>query len=607
MLRFIFIPLCSLALAAQTASPSAANEPKPGRIEGRVANAMTNEPVRKATVTLISAPQPGQQGQPGQNRAQAGQLAMPQFGGGAGARLAVTTDAEGKFVFDNVSPGQYRLSAEKSGFVRESGTGGGGGMGGMMGAGPIAGGMGGRAMAALGIGATYKVSEGGSTSGVLLKLLPQGVASGKVLDEDGEPFGQVAVMLSEWNYASGTARFQTVGGAQTDELGNFRIANLPPGRYYLSAEKSGGISNGRARGFARQAARSAPIVAGEETFSYARTYYPGVEELEQAQRIDIQAGQEMSGISLALRKRRVFLVSGELSGLNPEGRYMVQLSKSDGVSQSLPEMLMGGGMGSMARVQDGRFTAANVLPGNYTIRVNEVGNRRPRLIARGEVAVSNADVLNAAVAAVSPASIQGRVMIEGQNTLPQDIQAVRLEYRPLDGGMGFGMQPMQINADGSFALTDISPERYGLSLAAERLNMFVKSITFNGVDIRQSGLDLRNGGAGQVSILLSPKVASVNGRVQLADGAEPGTILAYQEPYNPKAYGAKILRASVQTDGSFTLSNLAPGAYKLFAVEEANSKLMNDPEWQAAQASEAVTVELGESATKSVSLRQIRR
>ncbi len=598
MLRFLIVPLCSLALAAQTASPSASNEPKPGRIEGRVANAMTNEPVRKATVTLISAPQPGQQGQPGQNRAQAGQLAMPQFGGGAGSRLAVTTDAEGKFIFENVSPGQYRLSAEKAGFVRESG----GGMT-FMGGGP----MGGRAMATLGIGATYKVTEGGSTSGVILKLLPQGVASGKILDEDGDPFGQVRVTISEWNYSSGTARFQPVGAAETDELGNFRIANLPPGRYYLSAEKSGGLSNGRARGAARQAARSAPIVAGEETFSYARTYYPGVEELEQAQRIDIQAGQDMSGISLTLRKRRVFLVSGELSGLNPDGRYMVQLSKSDGISQSLPEMLMGGGMGSMARVQDGRFTAANILPGNYTIRVNEVGNRRPRLIARGEVAVSNGDVLNAAVAAVSPASIQGRISVEGQNTVPQELQTLRLEYRPLDGGMGFGAQPMQIGPDGAFALTDISPERYGLSLAAERLNMFVKSITFNGVDIRLSGLDLRNGGAGQVSIVLSPKVASLNGRVQLADGAEPGTILAYQEPYNPKGFGAKIFRASVQTDGSFTLSNLAPGSYKLFAVEEANSKLMNDPEWQAAQASEAVTVELGESATKSVSMRQIRR
>jgi protocatechuate 3,4-dioxygenase beta subunit len=593
MLRLFAISLCSLALLAQAPSTGASTEPKPGRIEGRVANAMTNEPVRKATVTLIAAPQQG--AQQGPQRQQGG---APQFGGGAGSRLAVTTDAEGKFLFENVSPGQYRLSAEKAGFVRE----GGGGIGGM-GGGP----MGGRAMASLGIGSTYKVSEGGSTAGVLLKLMPQGVASGKVLDEDGDPFGQVRVMISEWNYAGASARFQTVGAAETDELGNFRIANLAPGRYYLSAEKSGGLSNGRARGAMRQAARSAPLVAGEESYAYARTYYPGVEELEQAQRIDIQAGQEMSGISLTLRKRRVYLVSGALSGLNPEGRYMVQLAKPGGAAQSLPEIMMGGGMGSMARVQDGRFTVANVLPGSYTIRVSEVANRQPRLAARGEVAVSNADVMNATVAAVSPGSIQGRISIEGQNTVSQDLQTLRVEYRSLDGGFGFGGQNMQIGPDGSFGINEVSPERYGLTLAAERLNMFVKSMSVNGQDIRTAGLDLRNGGSGQVSIVLSPKVASLNGRVQLAEGAEPGTILAYQQPYDPKSFGAKILRASVQTDGSFTLSNVAPGAYKLFAVEEVNAKLMNDPEWQATQASEAVTVEVGESGSKSVALRQIRR
>ncbi len=593
MPRYFVVSLCSLVLAAQTPTVGTSTEPKPGRIEGRVANAMTNEPVRKATVTLIAAPQQGSQQGPQR------QPGGPQFGGGAGSRLAVTTDAEGKFLFESVSPGQYRLSAEKAGFVRE----GAGGMAGI-GGGP----MGGRAMASLGIGSTYKVSEGGSTSGVILKLMPQGIASGKILDEDGEPFGQVRVTISEWNHAVSPARFQPVGSAETDELGNFRISNLAPGRYYLSAEKSGGLSNGRARGAMRQATRSAPIVAGEETYAYARTYYPGVEELEQAQRIDIQAGQEMSGISLTLRKRRVYVVSGTLAGVNPESRYMVQLAKSGGTAANLAEMMMGGGgMGLMGRVQDGRFAVTNVLPGSYSIRVTEVADRRLRLVARGEVAVSNADVMNAAVAGVSPASIQGRISIEGQNEVTQNLQTLRVEYRSLDGGFGFGGQNMQIGPDGSFRLNDLSPERYGLTLAAERLNMFVKSMTVNGQDIRTSGLDLRNGGVGQVSIVLSPKVASLNGRVQLAEGAEPGAILAFQQPYDPKGFGAKVLRASVQTDGSFTLSNLAPGAYKLFAVEEVNSKLMNDPEWQATQASEAMTVEVGESGSKSVALRQIRR
>lgn len=601
MLRFCLFPLMSLVLTAQTAGTSNSNEPKPGRIEGRVANSISNEPVRKATVTLVGAPsRNATAGAAGGNRQ--GNPEIPQFGGGAGSRLAVTTDAEGKFVFENVSPGDYRLIAEKAGFVRESGM----GMG-PMGGGPMGGGpMGGRAMAGLNIGSQLKVNAGGVVSGVTLKLLPQGVASGKILDEDGEPFGQVRVVLSEWNYSTGSARMQNVGMAETDELGNFRVANLPPGRYYLSAEKSGGLSNGRARGAMRQATRTAPIVAGEETYAYARTYFPGVEELDQAQRIDIQAGQEMSGISLTLRKRRVFVVSGELTGLSAEGRYMVQLAKS-GTTLSLPEMIQSGGMGMMARVQDGRFTVANVLPGSYSIRVNEVGNRRPKVVARGEVAVSNADVLNAAVAMVSPGSIRGRITVEGQNTLPAEVQTLRLEYRQLDGGLGFGTQNIPIGADGTFALVDLSPELYGISLAAERLNLYVKSMTVNGQDIRRGGLDLRNGSSGEIAIVLSPKVASLNGRVQLAEGAEAGTIVAYPEPYEPRGAGVKILRASVQSDGSFTLSNLSPGAYRLFAVEEYNAKLMNNPEWQAAQAAEAVVVEVGESATKSVSLRQIRR
>jgi hypothetical protein len=439
--------------------------------------------------------------------------------------------------------------------------------------------------------------------------MPQGIASGRILDEDGEPFGQVRVMVSEWNYASGSARLQTVGTAETDELGNFRIANLAPGKYYLSAEKSGGLSNGRARRDIRQASRQAPLVAGEETYAYARTYFPGVEEIEQAQRLEIQAGQEMSGISLALRKRRVYLVSGALNGLPAEGRYVVQLSKSGSSgAQSMLDMMMGPG-GSMARVSEGRFTVANVLPGNYTVRVSEVAERRPRLIARGEVAVANADVTNAVVAGVSPGGVRGRVRVEGQESATQNLQTLRLELRQLEGGFGGpgGQPPISVNADGTFAAADLSPELYGLSVTATGLGLYVKAMSLNGQDIRKSGLDLRSGGTAEIDILLSPKVASLNGRVQLAEGAEAGTVIAFQEPYDPKSFGAKIVRASAQSDGSFTLTNLEPGTYRVVAVEELNAKLMYDPEWLAARGSEAVSVEVGESGAKSVTLTQIRR
>ena len=81
-----------LPLAAQQAEQA-----KPGRIEGKTVHALTGSPVRRANVLLRRAETQPQQGtQP----------------------IAASSDEEGKFVFENVEPGTYRLSAERTGFLR---------------------------------------------------------------------------------------------------------------------------------------------------------------------------------------------------------------------------------------------------------------------------------------------------------------------------------------------------------------------------------------------------------------------------------------------------------------------------------------------------------
>jgi hypothetical protein len=586
--------LVGAILFAQS-SPTAANLPKPGKIEGRVVNSVTQEPVRKATVTLVATAQTQGERQQGPGRPGG-------FLGGGANRLAVTTDAEGKFFFEDVPAGNYRVMVEKAGFVRGNGFGGGGfGPGGFGGRGGFGGG--------LNIGSAIRVAEGGFVSDLRVKLMPQGVASGKVLDEDGEPFGQVRVTLFEWNYAGGNARLMGVGSAETNELGDFRIANLAPGRYYVAAEKGGSFTTGKMRKDAKQVARDqrqqAPLVAGEETYTYARTYHPGVAEIEQAQRIEIQAGQEMSGLLLHLRRTRVFTVAGSLGNLPADGRYVVQLSRNNVQNLAMADLRFGGG--GIARIQDGMFSLANVLPGSYVVRVSEMNNRMPKLIARGEVNVGNEDVTNVALAGVAPAAVKGRLRIEGQNTLPQNAQSLRVDLRPLDGGLNFQGRNAQIGPDGSFAVADLSPDIYGISVAAERMNQYVKAMTWNGQAVGKTGVDLRGGGEANLEIVLSPKVASITGRVQLAEGADAGAVIVVKEPYDPRQFGARVQRATVGADGSFSLANLEPGTYRLLAHEEPDAKLMYDPDWLAAQASEAAVVEVGESGTKTVALRQIRR
>jgi hypothetical protein len=78
---------------AQQAAP--AKEEPPGRIEGSVANAISGEPIKRATIVFM----------PAENRPDAN-------------FYSASTDAAGKFVVPRIAPGRYRASADRTGFVR---------------------------------------------------------------------------------------------------------------------------------------------------------------------------------------------------------------------------------------------------------------------------------------------------------------------------------------------------------------------------------------------------------------------------------------------------------------------------------------------------------
>lgn len=578
-------------LGAQTAATGQPVQ-KRGRIEGRVYNAVSNEAVRKATVTLqpVGAQQPG-----------------ADFGA---SRVASISDAEGKFIFENLAPGNYRVSGEKTGFVNNNPGGGFGGRGG--------GGF------AAGFGAAsdlIRIAEGSNVSDVRVKLVPQGVVSGRVADEDGEPFGGVRVTLMQESFLGGQLRVVPAGTAETNEVGDYRVANLAPGKYYLAMEKGAGGGPGRgAFRAARPRNQAAPVQQQEDEFSYARTYYPGVEEMGQAQRIEIAAGQELSGVGMVLRKKKVFRVSGELPGAAADGRYLVQLSKKgSGSGQGLLEIMLGGG--NMGRIREGKFEIPAVLPGAYTLRISEIESRTPMLVARADVTVGEADVSGVVASPVAPAMLTGKMRLDENDAQAATLlKGLRLQLQALEGGIGFGGGPggpgggggggnaITANDDGTFASKELSPELYGVSVAnIAAKGLYVKSISVNGQDVRNSGIDMRGGGSAPLDIVLSKKVASVTGTVEKASPDDaPGTVLLVREPYDPRRFGgARIERAQVSDIGNFSVANLEPGRYRAIGLKEVDNRLIYDPEWLKALEDRSAVVEVKEGETKSVTLKQI--
>ena len=184
--------------------------------------------------------------------------------------LVATTDDGGAFDVREVPPGQYVVHVTKPGFV---GT-----------------------RFSLTAGATdpFGVSAGQQIDMRDLRLPRAGVVSGRVSDGFGDPVADIAVVAWRVEYLT-PARRRIVSRAsfQTNDLGEFRAHGLEPGKYFISAGRS---------------------VAG---LKEAPTFYPGTPNASEAVSIEVQAGQEATGMQFQMHSIPYGGVSGVV--LNSRG------------------------------------------------------------------------------------------------------------------------------------------------------------------------------------------------------------------------------------------------------------------------------------------------
>jgi hypothetical protein len=187
---FTALVLCCFLLAAQRSAsvPGAAPEEKCS-IEGTVVNALTGEPLKKVHLTLRPVDQ--------QN----------------GIPYGANTDAAGHFLTDELDPGRYSLSASRNGFMTQSYSPDG----------------------SLRRATPLTLAKGQELKQLVFKLAPQAVVSGRVLDEDGEPLADVSVEPMLFQYLRGRRQLIPIAGTSTNDLGEFRLHNLSPGKYIFSA------------------------------------------------------------------------------------------------------------------------------------------------------------------------------------------------------------------------------------------------------------------------------------------------------------------------------------------------------------------------------------
>ena len=212
-------------------------------ISGVVINAVTNQPVPYARMTLLTtATDPVAQ---------------------------VTAGSDGRFQFAPVPAAKYQLLGQRTGFPRQ--------------------GLNQHEDFFTGV----VTGPGQNTTSIVFRLKPEATISGRILDDFGDPVEGASIMLFRRAPLAGHTVTSHYANDYTDDTGSFRIESLLPGTYFLAvyAQPWYATSQPTLIKTADELKLRAPASLD---VAYPTTFYPGTTEVAAASPIQLKAGADFT-------------------------------------------------------------------------------------------------------------------------------------------------------------------------------------------------------------------------------------------------------------------------------------------------------------------------
>jgi protocatechuate 3,4-dioxygenase beta subunit len=589
-LAFVFLMFTAVFYAQ---APQSGPQNGKGTISGAVTRVATGTPILRATVTLtrINAPV-NPLGPGGQAPAPPPQVQMQQP-----LNITVQTDAEGKFQFNDVDAGSYRLSAARNGYARQE--------------------YGQRALNRP--GTILNLRAGQQLTDVAFKLTPAATISGRVMDSNGEPLTGVTVQALRSTFdATGKRTLQATSSARTNDLGEYRLYWINPGRYFVGANaaKSGldllsaevSRSAGGASPEQAQAAAAAASIFGSGSnpnevadTGFSMTFYPGTTDATRSVALDLQPGQEIRAIDFTLARQQRVKLSGRVidadSGKPPQmATVTVSPRDTTGATTSSPLDVFIGMDPSGARYnsQTGEFTIQNVASGSYWLQV--IAPRQSALQAAGgaggappanpadainmlasinsarmSIDVGTNDVDNITLSVTSGVGVPGRIRVEGTPASGNGLAGITVSLQGTGGVSilsmlsGGGQRPA---ADGSFTIPRITAGEYRLVVNGLNNALYIKSARLGALDVLQPGFTLTPPINGTLEITLGVNPGQVTGVVLDAALKPVSGVQAVLIPDQNRSRQDLYKTALTDPEGRFTIRGVTPGDYRLFAWED---------------------------------------
>jgi len=518
-------------------------------IRGRVVSLETGRPIKRVNVTASSVG-----------------MALP-------ARSSAATNAEGRFELRGLPPGRYRLVATKEGFVTT-------------------------AFGQRGLVESWRpfdIDRSDTVENVEILLPRGGVIMGRVLDEDGVAFPEVAVSALQYRLVAGRRRLVAARDpALTNDLGEFRLFGLQPGDYYVTATY--------------RAASGDPTDGAGGTGAYVPMYFPSTFAVPDAQRIVVKATQEATA-DFQLVPMRGKRIAGAATA--DDGAALVRGI----VRMRVAADAIDGDVRTTALGADGSFRFSGVAPGTYALTA--IGGKivtdvqaelpdaiPPQEIAYASVTVSDQDVDSVQLQAVPAGTIRGRLRFDAP-VRPSDLQAARVICGPSGPDSAApGSHSTGVRADGFFELRDV----FGpCVMGAFAPGWNIRTITRGEDELVDRPLDIPPGRVTDgVEVLLTNTETGIDGAVVVDAGALSPDFVVVVVPADQGAWrfpSRRIRAARPNQHGRFRISGLPAGNYLALALAYGDETVAQDFELLERLRPSATSVAVSEGAMRTVLLK----
>jgi hypothetical protein len=538
--------MSSAASAQDTPTPSSANrKTEKCSIAGMVVRKGSNEPIHFARITLTNDSDEQKS-------------------------LHSTTTADGRFAFNEVPPGDYRVTVTRNGFVSESYG----------------------ARQPMDPGLSLTLSSGKHVDDLIFRMAPAAIITGHVRDENGEalPWAQVTALLTY--FAQGKRTLMPASSSVTNDLGEYRLFNLTPGKYLLSAgyemSPSMGVSMATAMG------------SREEREGLTTTYYPGTSDPLQAVTFNVEPGAEIRSMDFSLQPSGTFHIRGHVSGLGPGragfgGAVMLRKGNSR-LTTAMPERT------AAVKTEDGTFDIDQVASGSYEIIAMEFAGDNPRMIHR-PVEVGGADVDGVDLAFEPGVTITGHLRWEDKASAPNVPLQVSLEQDE----QAFSMHPTaEVQPDGSFELKNVSVDSYWVNVTGPAPDAYLKSAQYGSADAL-GNFHVNSSSGATLELVGSTRGAHIQGVLMNSDPVPVSGVWVTLIPEDSNR-NQKRLHQSVRSraNGKFEFRGVAPGSYSLFSWDNIEEHEWDDPEFLKRFKSQGFSLRVTAGETKTADLTVIR-